>query len=93
MARQRSRRSSLAPWRPSTVVPQQSRARIAGTGGGLDEAIKAYGDSLAIRKRLAGADAVKAEWQQAPSLSCERIGNVLVAQDRLDEALKPIATT
>jgi tetratricopeptide (TPR) repeat protein len=56
--------------------------------GKLDEALKAYRDSLAIRERLAAADPSNTEWQRDLSVSYDKIGNVLVAQGKLDEALK-----
>ena len=56
--------------------------------GKLDEALKAYRDSLAIRERLAAADRSNTEWQRDLSVSYDKVGDVLVAQGKLDEALK-----
>jgi tetratricopeptide (TPR) repeat protein len=56
--------------------------------GKLDEALQAYRASLAIRERVAAADANNNQWQRDVSVSNNRIGDVLVAQGRLDEALK-----
>jgi tetratricopeptide (TPR) repeat protein len=56
--------------------------------GKLDEALKAYRDSLAIRERLAAADRSNTQWQRDLSISYEKVGEVLVAQGKLDEALK-----
>ncbi len=47
----------------------------------------AYRDGLAIRERLAAADPTNAEWQRDLSVSYNKIGDVLVAQGNLDEAL------
>ena len=44
--------------------------------------------SLAIRERLAAADGSNTQWQRDLSVSYNKIGNVLVARGRLDEALK-----
>jgi tetratricopeptide (TPR) repeat protein len=56
--------------------------------GKLDEALKSYRDSLAIRERLAASDRSNTGWQRDLSLSYIRVGDVLVAQGKLDEALK-----
>jgi tetratricopeptide (TPR) repeat protein len=56
--------------------------------GKLDEALKTYRDSLAIRERLAAADRSNTEWQRGLSISYEKVGEVLVAQNKLDDALK-----
>src|SRR5438552_15512067 len=55
--------------------------------GKLDEAISAYRDGLAIRERLAAADANNSQRQRDLSVSYNKIGDVLVAQGKLDEAL------
>ena len=55
--------------------------------GKLDEALKAYRDSLAIRERLAAADRSNTEWQRDLSISYEKVGDVLKAQGKLDDAL------
>jgi hypothetical protein len=47
--------------------------------GKLDEALKAYRDSLAIRERLAAADRSNMQWQRDLSVSYERVGGVLMA--------------
>jgi tetratricopeptide (TPR) repeat protein len=56
--------------------------------GRLDDALKVYGDSLAIAERLAAADRSNTDWQRDLSVLYNRVGNVLVAQGKLDEALK-----
>ena len=56
--------------------------------GKLDEALKAYRDSLAIRERLAAADRSNTQWQRDLSVSYDKVGDVLVAQGKLEEALK-----
>ena len=58
------------------------------TLGDLEQALKAYRDSLAIAERLAAADRSDSEWQRDLSISYEVVGDVLVAQGKLDEALK-----
>ena len=56
--------------------------------GKLEEALKAYRDSLAIRERLAAADPSNTQWQRDLSVSYNRVGDVLKAQGKLEEALK-----
>jgi tetratricopeptide (TPR) repeat protein len=56
--------------------------------GKLDEALKSYRDSLAIRERLAASDRSNTGWQRDLSVSNNKVGDVLVAQGKLDEALK-----
>jgi tetratricopeptide (TPR) repeat protein len=56
--------------------------------GKLDEALKSYGDSLAIRKRLADSDSSNTLWQRELSVSYDRLGDILVRQGKLDEALR-----
>ena len=61
--------------------------------GNLPEALKSYRDGLsyrdiAIADRLAQADPGNAGWQRDLSVSYERVGDVLVAQGNLPEALK-----
>ena len=51
---------------------------------------RAYRDSLAIAERLAAADRSNTGWQRDLSVSYDRIGDVLVAQGKLDEALKSL---
>jgi phage terminase large subunit-like protein len=46
------------------------------------------GDSLAIADRLAKADPNNAEWQRDLSISYNKVGDVLVAQGDLTDALK-----
>src|SRR5262249_56008500 len=65
-----------------------------GVGGGLggrgkvDEAVKSYRDSLAIRERVAASDPSNTQWQGGLALSYGGIGDVLVVKGKLDEALK-----
>jgi putative tryptophan/tyrosine transport system substrate-binding protein len=56
--------------------------------GKLDEALKAYRDSLAIAERLAAADRSNTQWQRDLLVAYSKVGDVLVAQGKLDEALK-----
>jgi tetratricopeptide (TPR) repeat protein len=44
--------------------------------GKLDEALKVYRDSLAIRERLAAADRSNTEWQRDLQYSIDRIGGL-----------------
>jgi tetratricopeptide (TPR) repeat protein len=56
--------------------------------GKLDAALKAYGDSLAIREKLAAQDPSNAGWQRDLSISFNKIGDVQTARGKLDAALK-----
>jgi tetratricopeptide (TPR) repeat protein len=58
------------------------------TLGAVEEALKAFSDSLAIAERLTAADPSNTGWQADLSVAYEKIGNVLVAQGKLEEALK-----
>ena len=49
---------------------------------------RARRDGLAILERLAAADRNNTEWQGNLSVSYDRVGNVLAAQGKLEEALK-----
>ena len=138
-----SRSASPPPIRSNTRVAARSVGLLQQVGdvlvaqGKLDEALKAYRDSLAIRERLAAADrsntrvaarsvglvrqgrqraggagqarrgaqglprrprhhasaspppiAATPQWQRDLSVSYDKVGDVLVAQGKLDEALK-----
>jgi hypothetical protein len=52
--------------------------------GKLDEALKAYRDGLAIAERLAAADRNNTEWQRDLSIAYEKVGDVLVAQGKVE---------
>ena len=52
------------------------------------EALKSFRDGLAISERLAKADPGNAGWQRDLSVSYNKVGDVLVAQGNLAEALK-----
>jgi tetratricopeptide (TPR) repeat protein len=58
------------------------------TLGDLEQALKAYRDSLAIMERLAAADRSNSGWQRDLSVSYLKVGDVLEAQGKLDDALK-----
>src|SRR5205823_105623 len=58
------------------------------TLGDLEQALKAYRDSFAIRERLAAADPSNTAWQRDLAVSYNRIGDVLMSQGNLEEALK-----
>src|SRR5205823_3149240 len=53
-----------------------------------EEASNAYRHSLDIRERLAAADRSNTQWQRDLSISDEKVGDMLNAQGKLDEALK-----
>jgi tetratricopeptide (TPR) repeat protein len=55
--------------------------------GKLDDALKAYRDSLAIRERLATADRSNTEWQRDVYVSLSRVADVERAQGNLTSAL------
>ena len=70
----------------SLGVLQQDRRRAGGAGQARRGA-QGYRDSLAITERLAKADPSNTGWQRDLSVSYNKIGDVLVAQGKLDEAL------
>jgi hypothetical protein len=49
---------------------------------------QSFRDGLAIRERLAKADPNNAGWQRDLTVSYNKVGDVLVAQGNLTEALK-----
>jgi hypothetical protein len=51
-------------------------------------AFKAYQAALVIAGRLAAADPANAGWQYDLGISSERIGDILMVQGKLDEALR-----
>lgn len=55
--------------------------------GRLDEALKAYRDSLAIRERVAAADRSNTEWQRDLAVTCFHVALVHERQGRLADAL------
>src|SRR5262249_55028791 len=84
----------LATSAPDDLTLQRSRAAMLSqfgdtyfTLGDLDQALKAYRDSLAIMEHLAATDRSNTQWQRDLSVSNDRVGNVLVDQGKLDEAL------
>ena len=56
--------------------------------GKLRGGAESYRDSLAIARRLAAADPGNAGWQRDLSVSYNKVGDVLVAQGNLREALQ-----
>ena len=54
--------------------------------GNLAEALVSYRQTLANMERLAAADPSNAGWQRDLSMSYERLGYVLTAQGKLEEA-------
>jgi tetratricopeptide (TPR) repeat protein len=56
--------------------------------GNLDDALKAYRDSLAIAQRLAASDRNNTQRQRNLILSYEKVSDVLITQGRLYDALK-----
>ena len=61
---------------------------LQGAQGDLAGAFKSYRDSLEIREKLAGQDAINAGWQRDLSISYERVGDAQLAQGDLAGALK-----
>jgi Flp pilus assembly protein TadD len=61
------------------------------TSGNLAAAFKDYQASLAIQDRLAQLDPGNAGWQHDLSVIFDRVGDLLVAQGNLAEALNPTA--
>src|SRR5262249_13108883 len=59
----------------------------------LEEAVDAYRGSLAIRERLAHLDPANAQWQRDLSVSYNKIGDVLVAQEEREDALTAYRTS
>jgi tetratricopeptide (TPR) repeat protein len=55
--------------------------------GRLDDALKAYRNSLAIAARFAAANHGDREWQNNLSLSYTKVADVLNSQGKLEEAL------
>jgi tetratricopeptide (TPR) repeat protein len=55
--------------------------------GKLDEALKAYRNSLAIAARFAEVNHSDREWQNNLSVSYAKVANVLELQGKLEEAL------
>ena len=85
----------LAASAPDNVALQWSRSLMLDEFGDtylplgdLDQALKAYRDSLAIRERVATTDPSNTQRQHDLTASYARIGDVLVDQGELDEALK-----
>ena len=76
------------PGREYRAYALDELGKILGLVGRTAEALKAFGDGLGIRDRLAKADPGNAGWQRDLSVSYDRIGDVLVAQGNLPEALK-----
>ena len=56
--------------------------------GKLEEAARAYGDGLAIPKKLAAGDPSNTQWQRDLSVSYSKLGDVAVAQGKLEEAAR-----
>ena len=55
--------------------------------GKLDEALKAYRDSLTITERLAAADRSNAEWQRDLAVSYAKLASIYQQQDNTADAL------
>ena len=64
----------------------QPGGRRAGAQGKLSEAQAAFGESLAISRRLAEQDPSNAGWQRDLAVAHSRVGGVLEAQGKLSEA-------
>ena len=70
----------------SLIRPDRRRANAAGQD--FIKALKAYLDARRIRESLTAIDGSNSRWQRDLSVSCNKVGDALAAQDRLDEALK-----
>ena len=82
-----------AGWqRDLSVSYDRGRRRAGGAGQSARGAAKPSATRLAIRDRLAKADPGNAGWQRDLSVSYNKVGDVLVAQGNLPEALKASAT-
>ncbi|PPC98054.1 MAG: hypothetical protein CTY36_11050, partial [Methylocystis sp.] len=84
-------------WQRDLSVSYNKVGDVLVAQGNLPEALKAFRDSLAITEKLAKADpasfglhgsAMTSGWQRDLSVSQEKIGDVLVAQGNLPDALK-----
>ena len=92
------RSSSSVPDTPdSDILPKYQRelsaaheklGNIAVGRGDLNEAARRYGDSLAIRQKLASADPGNSEWQRDLSISHNKLGDIAVARGDLEEAAR-----
>ena len=78
---------SNAGWQSNLSVSYDNVGDVLKAQAKLDEALKAYRDSLAINERLAAADPSNAGWQRDLSVSYNKVGNVLRAQGDLAGAL------
>ena len=72
----------------SVGVIRQGRRRAGGAGQSAGGAELLSATCLAIMDRLAKADPGNAGWQRDLSMSYNKVGDVLVAQGKLPEALK-----
>ena len=70
----------------SVSVPRQNRRRASQRS--LPDALKAFHEGMTIRQRLAKADPDNVDWQRGLAVSYDRLGDVLMAQDNLADALK-----
>jgi tetratricopeptide (TPR) repeat protein len=82
------RRGATASGRSRNGASATRRRWRQRTGGSRGARLSGYRDSFAIRDRLAKADTGNARAQRDLSVSYARIGDVLVAQGNLPEALK-----
>jgi hypothetical protein len=81
---------------PDDLTLQRSRAAMLTEFGNtyltlrdLDQAFKAYRDSLAIAERLAAADRSNTRRQRDLAVSCNNVGDVLKAQGKLCQRWRP----
>jgi tetratricopeptide (TPR) repeat protein len=74
-------------WQLDLAAAYEKVGNVLVAGSKLDEALKIYRGSLAIRERLAGSDRGTRS-QHDLSVSYSKIGDALKAQNNLDEALK-----
>ena len=75
-------------WQRDLSVSYNRLGDVAVAQGKLEEAAEAYGESLAISKKLAEGDPTNTGWQRDLSVSYDKLGDVAVAQGKLEEAAK-----
>jgi hypothetical protein len=92
----RAQRQRLSPVASHNDRPLRVKTRIYRTAtatvaqGKLDEALKAYRDSLAIAERLAAADRSNSEWQRDLAISHSKLASVYERQRRIADALQEL---
>ena len=80
------RRTRASGWQSGFGGGAQPRGRGAGGAGQADGGEAAFGEDLAISRRLAEQDPSNAGWQSGLAAAHNRVGGVLEAQGKLTEA-------